>query len=388
MIDSETCDAICARALSVVKDSHVAVNSPIFQEVQRLVTVIQILQSRVETASSTLITYRDKQQSLYEELLWAQQKSENEACERHLMMEAKLEEQRLRMEAKEAANSTKMRLVEERCLRRESIANMLHERVREMISSLQQHQQDQQQQSDGSNVALRVGMQKAIQQLITDVSESQRTRDSFEAALCDLREEVAVLRQQLGGHERAEQRLQAVLTAARKQQEEEQRELTRSKAEVHTLRDTVNIELDAMRHYIKRVGDIVLMMENTSSPPIPIPIPSLPTQTVLQPSNIPKTSFTSTSSRSDTAIPTLSSSPPSPPPSPSPPSAQFHSYNSVVDADEKEEQRKNVGLLSSTAPAGVTTAAFVGSTPSLLLSSEELERRKKEILNKYGFNNK
>ncbi|ORC91462.1 uncharacterized protein TM35_000064670 [Trypanosoma theileri] len=377
MIDSETCDTICARALSVVKESHTGVNSPIFKEVQRLVTVIQILQSRVETASSTLIAYRDKQQNLYEDLLWAQQKSENEAREHQRTMEAKLDEQRLRIEAKEAAESTKMRLVEERATRRESIANMLHERLREMISSLQQQQQQSHQVNDG--VALRAGMQKAMQQLVADVVKSQRTQDSFEAAVRDLSEEVAMLRRQLGQREREEQRLQAALTAATGQQQEKEKELTHAKAEVHTLRDAVNIELDALRHYIGRVGDL-LMMEK-------------PPQTILQPSNNLKTPFTTNSSRSDAAVPPLSSSSSSttttiPTPSPSPPPVRFPSYDSTrPDSLKREEQSEDVASRASTATPGVTTAAFVGSTPSLLLSSEELERRKKAILSKYGFNN-
>ncbi|KAF8286617.1 hypothetical protein TcBrA4_0023870 [Trypanosoma cruzi] len=363
MIDAETCDAICARA-NAVAETHTPAASPVRQELQRLVLAIQILQARVQTAANALMAYKEKQQGLREQLLCLQQSRELEAHEQERTFGARLEEQRRRLEANEAALTTKLRLVEERCSRRESVANMVHEQVREMVGSLlkQTHVHDSGGFGSGDESGLALtGVQAALQRLLTDVADSQRTRDSMEAALGELSKEVAILRHDLARRELEVKSLQTSLATVETARREERMELSKATAEADALRDAMTVEMDACRRYIKRVGELLTMM-GVSPPSLHQGPPFLAVAT--------------TNDNNDTRARTPA------------PLSELNNVNGIVKDMCAAEQIKETAA-APTGRALVKAAAGAGaSTASSLLSPEELERRKMEILSKYGFSNR
>lgn len=358
MVDFETCDTICARANAVV-EAHTSAASPARQELQRLVLVVQILQARVQTAADALITYQGKQQALYEQLLSVQQNGRLDAQEQQRALEAKLEEQRLQMKTSEAAFSTKMRLLEERTSRQEAVAKMLHERVRDMVGSLLKQTTVH---GDGGGVAPEE-VWSALQRIMAGVVGPQRTRDSIDTSGCELADEVATLRENLARKDQEVERLRTTLAAVEAAHQEEKAKLAKTTVEVNRLRDSMAVEVDACRRYMKRVGEL-LMME------VP-PSPSLPGLSV--------TSTALTTAGTDSSLAAMTS---------------------LVESDNTKNGR-NHNMCGVEKTGCVTTAAASASSfskapaagiarqvASSLLSPEELERRKVEILEKYGFLNR
>ncbi|KEG07639.1 hypothetical protein DQ04_09211020 [Trypanosoma grayi] len=378
-IDSETCDAICARVSAVV-EAHTLADSAVRKEVQRLVDTVQILQARVQTASAALIAYRDKQQGLYEQLLCAQQNSELEAHERQRTVEAKLDEQRLRMEASEAALTTKLRLAEERCSRRESAMKMLHERVRDMVCSVLK--QSSSSNGNGNGGVALAEVRDTLQSIMAEVTGSQRTHESLEAALTELSEETANLRHQIALRGREVERLQSALAEAEAARRTGQAQVARVKAEVATLRDAIAVEVDACRRYIGRVGELLLTAEELPQPSAVVA--SRTATAAASVSSFPLTEVYRNGSRSTTTTTTTTTS---------------IGSNSIGGREEAMEEEHADGVVEAEATSRTTTAtttsnikapagaAVANLTPSLL-SPEELERRKMAILSKYGFSSR
>ncbi|ESL08751.1 hypothetical protein TRSC58_03541 [Trypanosoma rangeli SC58] len=349
-IEADTCDTICARA-SAVAEAHTPVESPVRQELRRLVLVVRILQARVQTATDALLVYKDKQQGLHEQLLCLQQRCKAEAHEQARASEARLEELQLRQEAREAALAAKLSLVEERCQRRESVAATLHERVREIVGAALQ-----QAPSHTGAAATATVTTEALQRVLADVTDSQRTRDALEAALSELSSEVAVLRHDLARRELAVASLQASLAAAEAAGQEARAAAAQRTAEVNALRETAAVEVDACRRYIQHVEELLVTTTTLPMPPTPVMMGGSP------PAPLPSlTGLAATTAK--TTIPGVEGS------------DDDHSHPSDATA---------AAMAAAASAASSARRADTGTTPSLL-STEELERRKRAILGKYGF---
>ncbi|RNE98592.1 hypothetical protein TraAM80_08725 [Trypanosoma rangeli] len=346
-VEAETCDAICARA-SAVAEAHTPVESPVRQELRRLVLVVQILRARVQSATDALLVYKDKQQGLHEQLLCLQQRCDAAAHEQACASEARQEELQLRQEARESALATKLRLVEERCQRRESVAAMLNERVREIVcAALQQAL------SHSGAAATATATTEALQRVLADITESQRTRDALEAALSELSSEVAVLRHDLARRELAVASLRASLAAAEAAGREARAAAAQRTAEVNALRESAAVEVDACRRYIQHVEKLLV---TTTPPPTPVimggsPPPPLPSLMGLA-ATTAKTTTPGVEGNND-------------------------GHSSLSDAAA-------AAMVTAASAASSARTAATGTTSSLL-SPEELERRKRAILGKYGF---